>query len=77
MKIEKAIEILTDSLKGTWPTPNSDFNDAIKLGIEALKRVQYLRTPGGVITDVRLPGEVSETRRWPPGETNEEKEPAR
>ncbi len=57
MKIEKAIELLDDlALTGNLSLDHDDV-DAINLGIEALKRVESQRTPGDVITELRLPGE--------------------
>ena len=40
MKLEEAIEILTESIYLNDFTPDSDFIAAIKLGEEALKRVR-------------------------------------
>ena len=60
MKIEKAIEILTElSAPGSPDLVLDDF-DAIKLGIEALQRLQELRYKGYPETQVRLPGETQE-----------------
>ncbi|GAH34507.1 unnamed protein product [marine sediment metagenome] len=43
MTLEKAIEILTDILQYVKPGDPPDEHDAIKLGIEALKRVKKYR----------------------------------
>ena len=60
MKIDKAIEVLTDFLAQVEYTKDTNTYKAIKLGAEALKRVNLQRTHGGVITDVFLPGETKE-----------------
>jgi len=45
MKIDTAIEILSDSANRGITTFNQDYKDAQKLGIEALKRVRQCRMP--------------------------------
>lgn len=60
MKLEKAIEILTK-----WKEPESvdaeeELAKAVKLGIEALKRLQMLRGYSMTQVDTRLPGETKE-----------------
>jgi len=60
MKLEKAIEILNLILGDQPSNFQEDDEDALKLGIEALKRVQLQRTHGGVITETMLPGETEE-----------------
>lgn len=60
MKLREAIEILANSQKGTWPTPNSDFDDAIQLGIEAMKRIRLSRNRHFTLHDDLLPGETED-----------------
>lgn len=60
MKLEKVIVILSIMLEVSTRTGERDKHDAIKLAIEALRRIECQRTPGGVITDTRLPGETEE-----------------
>jgi len=60
MTLEKAIEILEDILRCVKPGDPPDEHDAIRLGIEALKRFQLYRKdimpPGGDL----LRGETKE-----------------
>ena len=58
MTLEKAIEILTDILRCVKPGDPPDEHDAIKLGIEALKRLQEHRTSHIDIGLRALPGET-------------------
>ncbi len=58
MTIDKAIEILTAYCKGSDEAEPVDFDDTVKLGLEALKRIQRQRS-------VFLPGEIELL----PGET--------
>ena len=60
MTIDKAIEILTQYTKGTDMLYLPDFLDALKLGIEALERVQLQGDPDGCITPALLPGETED-----------------
>ncbi len=60
MTIDKAIEILTQYTKGTDMLYLPDFLDALKLGIEALKRVQLQRGIWGMKQDALLPGETED-----------------
>lgn len=60
MKIPKAIEVLSEATKGTWPTPNSDLVDAIQLGKEALREVKRLRSYKAFHVVKLLPGETEE-----------------
>lgn len=58
MKLDEAIEILSDSAHLGMTTFNQDYKDALKLGIEALKR---LRQEKDEIPDTLwnpLPGET-------------------
>lgn len=58
MTIEKAIEILSASANAGVTTLNQDFKDAQNLGIEALIRIDYLRSQGRIQEDYALPGET-------------------
>lgn len=60
MKIEKAIEILTRRFRLGDPLKNPLYEDALKLGIEALKQLQELRSWGLYSAAPRLPGETEE-----------------
>ena len=44
MTVDKAIKILADAAYGHSITTNRNFYDALKLGIEALKRHKELRS---------------------------------
>lgn len=58
MKLEKAIEILTElSIPGSPDLNPNDF-DAIKLGREALKVIDELRQQGDPVAPGPLPGET-------------------
>ena len=60
MKLQKAIEILKDELPELPHFYGPDFIDAVKLGIEALKRVKrYERMWAAWHMDL-LPGETEE-----------------
>ncbi len=57
MKIDKAIETLQRSASDGIPRGETGFNDAVKLGIEALKEIRRNRPV--FITNVSLlPGET-------------------
>ena len=60
MNIEKAIEILKIELSGWLPNYPDDLGDALKLGIEALKRIQDMRISPCCTADEILPGETEE-----------------
>jgi len=60
MKIDKAIEILTTFTFASKTIPRNDVNDAIRLGIFALKRVEKTRHYKHDLTQVLLPGETLE-----------------
>ena len=60
MTIDKAIEELTKQLGPKYSTPHTDFHNAIKLGIEALKRIKSLRTNMGSQKFWQLPGETKD-----------------
>jgi len=58
MEIPKAIEILTDLLRDQPTWPPDDRRVAVRLGIEALKRVGWLRSVNSQIGASKLPGET-------------------
>ena len=58
MTIPEAIEILEKQIRLTSPNLEPDLIKAIKLGIEALKKLKELRTVKVVIFDRPLPGET-------------------
>ena len=60
MKLDKAIEIQSDSAYGGSTTFNQDFKDSQKLGIEALKRIQRQRKDLMPSERKLLPGETEE-----------------
>ena len=60
MKLEKAIEILDYMTKHRNVKSLEDCIDAIKLGIEALKRFQEGRPKHFISTVLLLPGETEE-----------------
>ena len=60
MNIDKAINILNLITTKTLPGRNKELNDAIKLGIEALKRIKAQRGPGGEIGALGLSGETED-----------------
>ena len=60
MNISKAIEILELEETGDLTAPIQDLNDAIRLGIEALKLIQELRKWGVPRVNHTLPGETKD-----------------
>ena len=60
MTIEEAIKILEDILNFVKPGDPPEEHDAVKLGIEALKRLQEHRYDHIDITYRALPGETKE-----------------
>lgn len=58
MTIDKAIEILGLRIKSPFVRANPDTKDAIKLGIEALKRIKECRLADHTIKEDLLPGET-------------------
>ena len=60
MKIDKAIEILSDLANRGVATFNQDFKDATKLGIEALKEVREARLMDCRLGHTILRGETEE-----------------
>ena len=57
MTIDKAINELEDGLRPLRGYLHKDYNAAIQLGIEALKRVQDMRKSPCTTADEYLPGE--------------------
>jgi len=60
MKLEKAIEILSEEVKHPYSAKRMARPDAIKLGIEAMKKWQVLREGRLGIIDPLLPSETEE-----------------
>lgn len=60
MKIPKAIEVLTDILTFVQPGDPPEEHEAIKLGIEGLKRLRDIRHFGEFGAVHPLPGETKE-----------------
>ena len=60
MKLDKAIETLTQHQKGTDPIYLPDLPEAEKLGIEALKRHQYQYRSHFPDEYIPLPGETED-----------------
>jgi len=60
MKLEKAIEIMDDMVNPENTIGDADDKDAINLGIEALKRLEYGRLFPNRHCLRKLPGETIE-----------------
>ncbi len=60
MNIPKALEILEDYVKPTGFIIHHNFDDALRLGIEALKRVSHDRITHPSPFPNLLPGETEE-----------------
>lgn len=58
MKLDEAIQNQMDFLELIDPTTQQWLIDSMKLGIEALKRVQKFQRMGSKIHPLRLPGET-------------------
>ncbi len=58
MKLEKAIEILEDIIHYVEPGDPPEEHQAVKLGIEALKRINHARHHPYTTTISKLPGET-------------------
>lgn len=58
MELEKAIEILQFNLVVPSEPQDSDFLAAIKLGVEALKRIKHTRDANITMNWRSLPGET-------------------
>ena len=59
MKLEKAIKILAATLELPENFPRTDYTDAVKLGLEALKAWHTLREGRQGIYNPTLPSETS------------------
>ncbi len=60
MTLEKAIEILEFFLKDNWRGPEVELNDALNLGIQALKAVEFTRDNNFRLPLGLLPGETKD-----------------
>lgn len=60
MKLEKAIEILTAYIKENTYIPNRNIETATKLGLEALRTIETLRTQEFYPACYLLPGETED-----------------
>jgi len=60
MTIDEAIEILGDIIRFVKPADPPYEHDALKLGIEALRRIQKLRGYSMTQVDTKLSGETEE-----------------
>jgi len=60
LNTDKAIEVLTLENKHPWNNDNSDLRNAVKLGIEALKRIQDMRISPCTTPDEILLGETDD-----------------
>ena len=58
MTIDKAIEVLETEAHLAERQPETGIYDALKLGIEALRRLEELRTPASGDPLLPLPGET-------------------
>jgi len=58
MTIDEAIEGLENLKLYPWPGEGIPWVGSIELGIEALKRIRYLKTVALYRADVQLPGET-------------------
>lgn len=60
MKLEEAIEILTEMSGGAYTVGADDDARALQIGIEALKRYKVLRANFGKLKGDQLPGETED-----------------
>ena len=60
MTIPEAIQELQDSLDERIPSLRKRRQNALQLGIEALKKIAGQRVPNGTLDFFRLPGETKE-----------------
>ena len=60
MKLDKAIKILTDELNTDETYTEPDLKDALQLGIEALKKLDDIRTCHPLFHNLLLPGETKD-----------------
>ena len=63
IKIEAAIEVLTQSAESPLIRANPDTKAAMKLGISAMKRIKQIRDSGGDIGMPVLKGETPPERK--------------
>ena len=62
MQIDKAIEILQDLLTTEPQWPPDDRRDAVRLGIEALRRIRHIRHNPCFLNSMLLSGETKEVK---------------
>ena len=60
MTLEKAIEILNLAHAGVISIQSKDYQDAVKLGTEALTRIKNCREHDAAFVELPLPGETKE-----------------
>ena len=60
MTIDQAISMLSSILKDRHPYEGGSGNDAIRLGIEALKRIKTLRADWRISAAAPLPDETED-----------------
>lgn len=60
MTLEKAIEILNLGHAGVISIQSKDYQDALQLGLDALKFMKGLHDTGAMPNNARLPGETPE-----------------
>lgn len=60
MRIEKAIEILTDFDNGEYYYDVVTLRKSVKLGIEALKKIRECQRHNCTLSNIELPGETEE-----------------
>lgn len=60
MNIDKAIEINQSLLDGTYDHRDEEMEEALKLGIEALKVIRDVRPTDYEAIDAPLPGETKD-----------------
>lgn len=60
MKLEEAIEIIDNYLRGDEPDDPRKLPAAFRLGIEALRAIPKTRAGQGIICIMHLPGETED-----------------
>lgn len=60
MKLKRAIEVIKDNIDFFEADGYQECADAVKLGIEALKKIDYLHVTKVLGKDELLPGETKE-----------------
>ena len=58
MNIDKAIQVLLEGSELSFPWQLKDYEDALKLGTEGLKRIRVLRVAYHCVNYDLLPGET-------------------